>query len=178
MLQKIHTLTDRSTRWLLAHLPQPLDIAATLTRFGASIQGLLPRTGTLAERVEALGALDAAFAIIRVAETSAKPVEQVMRMYHAVGEKLHLQWVAQATHHIPQTDHWARLAVAALQSDFQEEQQRLTLSALRIGTLEAWAAPQAEAISRSQQLMEEVQASAHPSAAMLVVALRKLRAIV
>jgi glutamate dehydrogenase len=149
-------LIERATRWLLRNRPQPLDIAAEVSRFAPGIAALaqeLPKLlapteadavsrgseqfvaegvpADLATRVASLDALYSGLDIIEVASAREETVESVAAIYFALGFRLDLHWLRDQINQLPAESHWQTLAKGALRDDLSSEQRQLTAQVLR-----------------------------------------------
>jgi glutamate dehydrogenase len=152
-------MLERSTLWFLRNRRQPLDIAATVSRFAPGIASLaqeLPKLlapadsealdrlaerfiaegvpAELATRVASLDALFSGLNVIEVASTCGETVEAVAAVYFALGYKLDLHWLRDQIAKLPAETHWQTLAQGALRDDLYSEQRELTTEVLKPGT--------------------------------------------
>jgi glutamate dehydrogenase len=156
LMTESRRLIERATRWLLRNRPQPLHIAAEVSRFAPGIAALaqaLPKLlapteadavsrgseqlvaagvpADLATRVASLDALYSGLDIIEVASTREETVESVAAIYFALGSRLDLHWLRDQINRLPAESHWQTLAKGALRDDISSEQRQLTAQVLR-----------------------------------------------
>ncbi len=171
-------LVERAARWLLRHRRPPLDIAATVARFGPGIAALgraLPdlvqgedgrllegaaaayrRAGVpeqVASAVASLNDLYAGLDIVEVADAQRLEVVEVGRVYFVVGAALRLDWLRDRIVGLPRTARWEALAREALRDDLYREHSALVADAFR-------AAPAADAQARVEGWLERNQGPA------------------
>jgi glutamate dehydrogenase len=148
-------LVERSSRWLVRNRRPPLDIAATVERYAASVPVLLERLpkmlaegdaaaleeqvatlvdkgvpADVAHRVAALPALSGTFDITEVAERCGRELEEVAGVYFTLGQHLRLDWLARRILDLPRDDRWQALARAALRDDLGRARSDLTAMVL------------------------------------------------
>jgi glutamate dehydrogenase len=151
-------MIERSALWFLRNRRQPMDIAATVSRFAPGIASLaqeLPKLlapadseslerlaeqftaagvpAELATRVASLDALFSGLNVIEVATACGESVETVAAVYFALGYKLDLHWLRDQIAKLPADTHWQTLAQGALRDDLYSEQRELTIEVLRRG---------------------------------------------
>jgi glutamate dehydrogenase len=156
LMAESRRLIERATRWLLRNRPQPLHIAAEVSRFAPGIAALaqaLPKLlapaeadavshgseelvaegvpADLATRVASLDALYSGLDIIEVASAREETVESVAAIYFALGSRLDLHWLRDQINQLPAESHWQTLAKGALRDDISSEQRQLTAQVLR-----------------------------------------------
>ena len=208
ILHQTRRLVDRATRWLLHHRSQPLDVPATIEalhapvrELGAALPDLLdPGQGaaleartaghrahgvsdTFALRAAALPLLAAALDIAEAAHALERPPPLVARVYFALGARLGLTRLSEQIGALPDREHWARLARAALREELAALHSRMTRHALLFVFGEAdaaslisdWADAHRACLNRYLQRINELQAAGRSDMATLEVALSELR---
>ncbi len=189
-------LVERGTRWLLRRRPQPLPVAATVAFFAVPVarlgamaivsehaeQGAAPYVARgvprdLALKVAALDRLPRALDIVELAAAHEIEVEQVAATYDQLGERLRLDWLVDRIVELPRADRWQALARNALREDAADQQRRIVDAVLGAGSYEVWASAHAAAITRANELLDDIRAHATCDVATLSVALRELRAL-
>jgi len=154
-------LLDRSARWFLTNRPQPLAVAAEISRFGPTVaalresvprmlvgrevEALTARTGglvkqgvptELAERIAALlnafGLLD----IVEVTELSEREHEErdpreVAELYYGLSDHLGVDLGLTSVSKLQRGNRWHSLARLALRDDLYGSLRSITLDALR-----------------------------------------------
>ena len=181
MLLETGNATRQATMWLLHNESQPLDIAATLHRYGpgvarltAALPDLLPaRAGTrlasthdglvaigvpteIAAGIAALPFLAGALDIVAAAE-SWGDVLVIGGTYFRLGDEIGLDALREAAATIEAADHWDRLALTALVDDLYAQQRLLASAATRAeGGVEGWLEDHDAAIARTHALVDEL----------------------
>ena len=199
MLLETANATRQATMWLLHNEAQPLDIAATLHRYGpgvarltAVLPDLLPeRAATrlasahdglvslgvpadLAAGISALPFLAGALDVVAAAE-SWGDVLVVGGTYFRLGDEIGLDALREAASAIEVTDHWDRLALTALVDDLYAQQRLLASAATRAeGGVDGWLELHEGAIARTHALIGELTEGG-PTLAKLTFAGRHLR---
>jgi glutamate dehydrogenase len=178
MLLDARKLVERATRWLLRNRRQPLDIAATLTRYapGArTVAAALPDVlveadratwhtrvdaltaaavpDELARRVASLDALFSALDVVEAAQATGRDLEQVVALHFLVGGRLRLHWLRDRVAELPRDNRWQAMARSALRDDLFALHGELTADILNAGP------PHAEATDRL-----ELWTAANPTA--------------
>lgn len=158
MTHYVRRLLFRASRWLLAFRPQPLAIAAEVTRYGGLVAELSPRidewmgpssaadidarTLRYAEAgVPADLARDVAVSlhrfclldIIDAAEIADRDPVEVGELYFAVMEHFGLEALLTAVSRLEYGDRWHSLARLALRDDLHGALRALTLTILEVG---------------------------------------------
>jgi glutamate dehydrogenase len=156
MFLKARILLERTARWMLRNLSQPLDVEATIARFepgAAELSELLPALlgeaeaaaaldwaaelgrdgvpGPLARRVSHLVALVPSPDIVRISETTGLPAAQIAEAYSAIGARLELWWLRERIVALSRDSRWSAMARAALRDDVYAEQAALTAEVMR-----------------------------------------------
>ena len=185
-MAEARNLIERSALWFLHNRRQPLDIAATVSRFAPGITSLaqeLPKLlapadsqamdqmaerfvaegvpADLANRVASLDALFSGLNVIEVASTCGESVEAVAAVYFSLGYRLDLHWLRDQIAKLPSETRWEALAQAALRDDLYSEQRELTAEVLGPGLEDR----DAEALIDTW--MRENTASVHRATALL-----------
>ncbi|MBV8938557.1 MAG: NAD-glutamate dehydrogenase [Alphaproteobacteria bacterium] len=207
MQASIARLVERFSLWVLARLPQPLDIEAAVAKFAPRIAAFrenieamhspftkaafdtttqrLEAAGVpyeLAAAVAGLGMMASAGDIIQVAEETELPLEQVGKGYFAAGSAFSLGWLRAQAEALPAVSHWDRLAARAVIQELFAEQRRLTAAALAGAKdaeagLAAWKDAHKDAIARLGALLADLTAREQPPLSALMVALRAVKGL-
>ncbi|NIR28050.1 MAG: NAD-glutamate dehydrogenase [Gammaproteobacteria bacterium] len=210
MLLEGRKLEERASRWLLRNRARPLDISATIDYFGPGVaalseslselvasasretlrraaQGLIEAGAPegLAGRVAAFNELFSALDIVEVAKQVDKEVDEVARVYFALGEKLDLHWLRDRILVLPRENRWQTLARAALRDDLYNQERELAADVLAVESeepdaekrIEAWMKRNETALVRCRQILEDLKAGHAPDFAMLSVAMREIRGL-
>ena len=156
MILEGRKLVERSTRWLLRHCPQPLDISATVERYqagAAELAALLPQVlvgpdqngwddatnrfvkegvpQELATRVAGLNAMFSALDLVEVSSAVGEPVPSAAAAYFLLGNRLQLHWLRNRILALPRDDRWQALARDALRNDLYGWHGTLTAETLK-----------------------------------------------
>jgi glutamate dehydrogenase len=148
-------LLKHLTRWLIDHMSERLDIAATVPLYKAGIATLIKHfpgvlnealvetfNGSVAEHVKAgvpeelarniaaVSPLYAGLDIVDVARDSRLPVEVVARVYFHIGRELGLEWLRGRIESLAVDGHWQAVARGTLRDDLYAQQRTLTAQAL------------------------------------------------
>ncbi len=210
LLAELNRLVERSVIWLLRHCPHPIDLAERLRELAAPIAILqesvfqwMPADAAdtvaaraadftahgvpepLARRVAVAVVLASAHDLGRIAERTGMDLGLASRLYFAVGGRFGLGWLRASAETLAAgagSNHWLKLAVAAVIEDLYGVQRELTLRVATCGTdpavsLDNWIAAHRPAVERAEQLLTELRASGRPDLAILTVANRQIRSL-
>ncbi|TFD46642.1 NAD-glutamate dehydrogenase [Cryobacterium sp. TMT1-2-1] len=129
-----------------------------------------------------------AFALLDVAKIATQanaPMQDVAAVYYTVYDRFRVDNLLERITALPRKDRWQALARAALRDDLYSTVADMTTRVLEstdAGTAEermlAWEALNAEQLSRSRSVFEEVNALGRDDMASLSVALRLMRSVV
>ncbi|GAA1480357.1 NAD-glutamate dehydrogenase [Gordonia sinesedis] len=158
MTHYVRRLLFRASRWLLGFRPQPLAIAAEITRYSELVEQLTPLidgwmgpTSATAVDTRAQGYIDAGVPadlahdvanslhrfclldIIDAAEISDRDPAEVGELYFAVMEHFGLEELLTAVSSLEYGDRWHSLARLALRDDMHGALRALTLRILEVG---------------------------------------------
>jgi glutamate dehydrogenase len=210
MVLTVRDLVQHSTEWFMRNLERPLDIAEAVNGFRPGIAVLeekiedlfgdldakaakkkrdrLKKQGVpeaLARRVALLGPMAAACDIVLSADQCGKPVEDVARVYFAVGGRLGLDWLRASAEQIAIEDHWERLAITAIVEDLFSQQRALTNAVINAAdgasgeaAIAAWAESNKAAVERSNDLIGEFKTTGGIDIARLAIANRHIRTMI
>ena len=142
--------------------------------------------GALALRIASLPALAPACDIIRVARKRGISVTRSGEAYFQVGERFGFDWLRRAAGGLPRDSAWDKLAVSAIVDDLYGYQYELTMSVLDgakakgngAAEIDGWCATRGPLVTRTAQLLHELQAAVKPELAMLAVANRQIKSMV
>ena len=148
-------LLKHVTRWLIDHLRDKLDIAATvpvyqpgIAELVAHLPGVLSEdlvqefdTGVqqytdvgvpeaVARRIAAIPSLYAALDMVDVSREAKLPVEVVARVYYHIGRELELDWLRSQIENLSVDGHWQAVARGTLREDLYAQQRDLAAQAL------------------------------------------------
>ena len=203
-------LLRRSTIWLLRNGPRPLGIALTIERFeggiGALARGLarfIPEETeteierearraveagvpeSLAREVASLEPLYSGCDIVRIATDNKRPVDEVARVYFAVGQRLGLDWLRRSASALPAETEWQSKAAASIVDDLYVQQSALTVRIMEravrgrdaAAASERWWTANERSIARAEGVVADLRAAGSADLAMLTVADREIRAL-
>jgi glutamate dehydrogenase len=156
MLLEGRRVIERAARWLLRNRRRPLDIAETVTYFGAGAAELyedLPKLlasvdaepileqaavyeaagvpAKTALRVAGLASMFATLDIVEIADQCDAPLARVAQVHFRLGSRLYLHWLRDRIVELPRDDRWKALARAALRDDLYGIHRELTAAVLR-----------------------------------------------
>jgi glutamate dehydrogenase len=144
-------------------------------------QGVTPRVAAWAAELPFLGS---AFDIARIAAARGIPVERTAAIFYTIGHRFGFDWLRRAARQLPTDTAWKRLATTAIVDDLFGHQSTLTARMLdnSDGTepeqlVESWIEGRRPLVSRTEQLLNELQAATAPDLSMLAVASRQLKAM-
>ncbi|MQX38518.1 NAD-glutamate dehydrogenase [Roseospira navarrensis] len=211
LLHHVNRLVGRQTQWMLRNGTWPLDVSATVTDLAPAVQALsagldeLATDETLASARETLTAwMDAgvpeplaagvaclpvmasAGDIMRITVGHDLSMDQVARLYFAVGTRLGIGWLRQAAERHENGSHWSKLAISAVAEEVSSHQRQITDRVIEHGqalddpdaAIAAWTATNPVTAERAAQLLGELRAaSGGVDLAMLTVASRQFRAM-
>ncbi|MFI4988938.1 MAG: NAD-glutamate dehydrogenase domain-containing protein, partial [Alphaproteobacteria bacterium] len=214
MMVELRRALERVTRWFLSHGRHPLDVngfiadyAPGIARLWARIDEILApedralfdakvadytKSGVpleLARPVAALDFLVSGCDIVRVAQADGKAVEEVGRIYFALGVRFGFDWLRGAAQGLTVDGHWQKLAVAAIVDDLYAHQSDLVTSVLNGGDgkdgpvadgvadggVAAWVEAHRPVVERAESIIADIKSAGQPDLAMLAVANRQLR---
>ncbi|MGH9420830.1 MAG: NAD-glutamate dehydrogenase, partial [Thermoanaerobaculia bacterium] len=203
MLTEVGRLLERAMHWLLISDYESLDTAKYVGEFRPAIaaisdklhdilpaallgslaarQGELEMDGVperVAHRIASLGVMGAALDIVRLSRTG-RPVEDVARVYFAVGARFGLDRLRTAGTSLAAETPWQKAAVAAVVDDLFNYQSTLASRVLSESDgVEQWLATRPREVERIDQMMTDFRAAQTVDLSMLMVASRQLRVLV
>jgi glutamate dehydrogenase len=152
-------------------------------RLGALTEQGVP--AATAARVARLPFLAPACDLARLARSSERPIEAVARLYFGAGARFGFVWLRRAAAHLSADTAWEKLAVSALVDDLDGQQAELTARVLGLAeeaeppeaAIERFAEARRPLVTRTEQLLAELQAMSTLDFAMLAVASRQLKSM-
>ncbi len=193
---------DRTTRWFLRNAPQPLDVAilvkeleSGIHRYMESYESIISDSvakaykqkierftaqqvpETLAIAMARLEILSSACDIVRVSNTSGKPLAEVGALYFQLGATLRLGWLRRQASRMAGQSHWERIAVYSIIGSLFDEQRRLTASVMAKGTLEEWCGAHEKDIERFSAFIADLKTSDTMTLPKLVIAAKKVEEV-
>ena len=224
MMVELRRALERVARWFLTHGRHPLDVNGFVGDYAPGIARLWARFDEilapedrelfdgkvvaltekgvpleLARPVAGLDFLVSGCDIVRAAQGGATSVEDVGRIYFAVGARFGFDWLRGAAEGLAVDGHWQKLAVAAIIDDLYAHQSDLVTSVLAgaaaakvpaktpeksperspektdDGVVAAWAQAHRTVVERVEGVLAEIKGAGQPDLAMLAVANRQLR---
>jgi glutamate dehydrogenase len=208
---EIVRLMRRATQWFLRsdHIARPIakavdTFAPGIGTLADGLDALLPEDlrawlrdrikgheaaglpSPLARRIGALAIMASAPDIVRIAQSTGRKIEDVARIYFALGSRVGFNWLRQAAERVIAESEWQKLAVSAVVDDLYVQQCNLTtqvLSAINgakpdASAVEHWIEAKNHAAHRLEDLLKEFRTAGGADLAMLTVASRELRALV
>ena len=180
---------ERYCAHLAAEQPEEATGARAARRAELETQGVDP---DLARAVAGLDALASAPDVVRIAASAGAAVEDVARLYFAVGERFRLDWLRAAAEHLRATTGWQRLAIETFVDDLYGHQAQLAARVLAgappagapidsraaaRAAVDAWAAAHGAAATRLDHLLDEIRSAGELELAMLVAVNGQLRTL-
>ncbi|MEX2298550.1 MAG: NAD-glutamate dehydrogenase [Dongiaceae bacterium] len=137
----------------------------------------------LARRMTRLDRLGSGLDIVEIATRGGHKLADVARIYFAVGDRFHLDWLRLASREVNLDTHWDRMAVAAVVDDLFLHQRELTHGILANGAageaqpVDRWMSERAILVRRLETLFAELRHTGGFDLAKLAVANRELRTL-
>ncbi|KAA1174824.1 NAD-glutamate dehydrogenase [Marinobacter salinexigens] len=207
LMQELMRLMRRSVRWLLRNRRAELSIQAHMERFADSVWAItaglpeylgeqartdwekrhqalvdagLPKE--LASVVSGTDYLYSSLGIIEAREATGMPLKTVANLYYELGDKLDLDWFANAIATLAPASHWQALARESFREDLDWQQRALTTGVLNLASkpkdvpasVESWLKYHEPMIERWKSMLAELKSVREPEYAMFSVALREL----
>ena len=210
MLTDCGRLIERGTVWFLREGLKPLEILPQIEAYAQGIhevaenlEALLPVANRKAvwershayveegvpEGVALLAAklmlLAPCCDIVRIGRDLKVGVEDVARIYFAIGSRLGIDWLRRAASQLPTDSAWDKLAVTAIVDDLYGHQSELTRRVIEAAAGEesgkaaiaTWSEGRRSQVHQTEQLLAELQSVANPNLSMLAVANRQLKSM-
>jgi glutamate dehydrogenase len=201
MILEAKEVLHRMAIWFLTHLGLPLDIGTVVKRFRAGVQDLFAspalmdmKTGErithqaryltekgvpadLAHRVACLAPLSSGGDLVLLKEKADASLDDIARVYFAVGERTGLDWLREARDMVPANDHWDQLALGSIVEDLYDQQRGLTGMALEQGGVAEWETRHTKALNRAGELLSELSASGTLTVGKLGYVARQIRGV-
>jgi glutamate dehydrogenase len=207
LMQDLMRLMRRSVRWLLRNRRAELNIQSHMERFADSVWAItsnlpeylgaqakadwekrnkelvaagLPKD--LASVLSGTGYLYSSLGIIEAKETTKMPLKAVANLYYDLGDRLDLNWFADAIAALTPNSHWQALARESFREDLDWQQRALTTGVLQLAgkaekvpeCVQAWEDKNQHMIERWNSMLAELKGVREPEYAMFSVALREL----
>jgi glutamate dehydrogenase len=180
----------RAARWLLSHVPADAPIADTVAQYRAGVEALrqsyamagedqariaeLSKAGVpeeLARDMVLLTPLAAALDVALLAHDAGVPPDKVAPLYFAIGARLGLDRLRALAGKFSPPEHWDRLALRRLMDGLSQSQRGIAAKLLHSGMgVEGWAKTQSEALERTRDFLNALEASGELSVAKLLLA--------
>ena len=205
----IWNLLRNLTRWLLQLPGQRLEIAASVERFApgfeqmvAVLDDVVPESNRLryreqelelisagypqsmARRISALSALNAAFDVIDLAHEQRVSVADAARVYFEIGEALHLKWFSDSIEQLPVQGRWHANARGVLRDELYAQRRALAAQLLQrpqpsSGTrVQAWTTSADNTLRYTLSMFNEIRAQKTLDYPTISVAVRRLAQLV
>ncbi len=207
LAREVTQLVGQATRWFLAHGGRERGVQARAALYRSEIailsenlDALLPEAASaarkqeaerlaslgvpveLANRVPSLPHLTAGCDIVDSAREAQKPVDQIGRLYFALGDVGGFSRLRRAASAVRATSPAQQVAVDGILEDLSHDQAALTRAILTSPSpdLEAWVANNREGVARVDRRLREFESApeAEKDLARLVIAARELRQLV
>ncbi|HKK55481.1 NAD-glutamate dehydrogenase [Marinobacter sp.] len=207
LMNDLMRLIRRAVRWLLRNRRAELSIQSHLERFADNVWMItsdLPEylgdrareewkkrhdelvdagvPEDLASVVSGTNYLYSSLGIIEAHEATGMPLKTVAKLYYDLGDKLDLNWFANAIANLVPASHWQALARESFREDLDWQQRALTTGVLRIAgkpeevgpCVDGWMQRYEPLIQRWESMLNELKGVREPEYAMFSVALREL----
>ncbi|MEP3824595.1 MAG: NAD-glutamate dehydrogenase [Marinobacter sp.] len=207
LMQDLMRLMRRSVRWLLRNRRAELNIQSHMERFADSVWAItsnLPEylgeqakadwekrnaeliaagiPKDLASVLSGTGHLYSSLGVIEAKETTKMPLKTVANLYYDLGDRLDLNWFADAIAALTPNSHWQALARESFREDLDWQQRALTTGVLQLAgkaekvpeCVQAWEEKNQHMIDRWNTMLAELKGVREPEYAMFSVALREL----
>ena len=212
MLLEGRKLVERASRWFLRNRPRPIDISSNVSHFTPGIDaltGVLPSLlaesnvaaielnvtrlcsekvpEELARSVSMFRVFLSTLDIVEVANMLDLSVEQVARVYYALGEKLEFPWLHEQIVNLSRSNRWQAMSRAALRDDLYSQHRLLTRDVLLLTKqqskqqedaelrVEEWIVQNSVSVLRCRQIFADLKTAGKADFAMLPVAMREIR---
>lgn len=160
----------------------PPDFAAMFNDKLGHLRGLSVPPG-LAQRVVECEFLFPALSFIEISADTGQDLTRVVDTYYAIGEALQLNWLGKMLNQLAVTSYWQALARESFLDDLSRLQQALTSNVVRekSGKISAenavaqWVNFHADAITRANQLLKQLQSEPQQDYSMFSVVLREFQ---
>jgi glutamate dehydrogenase len=207
LMQDLMRVIRRAVRWLLRNRRAELNIQSHMERFAdgvwaitsglpdylgdqaradwekrhdALIQAGVPKD--LASVLAGTGYLYSSLGIIEAREATGMPLKAVANLYYDLGDRLDLNWFADAIAALTPNSHWQALARESFREDLDWQQRALTTGVLQTAekpeniaeSIETWELNHQSMIERWNTMLSELKGVREPEYAMFSVALREL----
>ncbi len=158
MVLEVRKLAERVARWLLRHVPGPLDVSEVVAAYGPGCAELAGRLAALvrgadrrrleatasslrangvpddlAARVAVCPAMSSAPDIVDVARATGAAVDDAASAFLILADELQLAWLRDRILGLPRAGRWQTLARDALRSDLSGWHQALAVEAMGSG---------------------------------------------
>ena len=199
LFMELRGLIDRSTLWLLRHRRPPLDIGATVDRYGERINSLYRYIedsvrGKLRDRLFTVEAgrlaagvpeslaqksvvwplLHTGFDIVDLSDRRGVPMNDVAAAYWQTFEALDLGWLWTAVGALPRGTRWQSQARAAIRDDFFAAMGELAEDVILTGTTADWLAANEVAVRQALSVFTELRRVDSHDVTTMSVAMRQL----
>jgi len=207
MMRQLMRLIRRSSRWILRNRRVDMDVASSIEQFSDGISTLrkyLPELlvgqdrqsydkmleklleakvpDELAKDMASTQAMFSALDIIDAATANGHSIEEVARVYFALGDKLGLGWFRDQITNRPVETHWDALVREALRDDVDWQQRGLSIGVLvhktrrkdLDGRIQSWMKKYEQLIDRWHGMLTEIRGTTTITYTMLSVAVREL----
>ena len=136
----------------------------------------------IANRICQCDFIFSASSFVEIQQSTGESLAKVVDIYYTVGEELQLNWLGQIINQLPVNNYWQALARETYLDDLAWQQRALSSNVITdtgcSGTahqqVEQWIALNEQALSRTGQILGQLQSEAQPDYAMFSVALREL----
>lgn len=149
-------------------------------RFTALVEQKVPED--IANRICQCDFIFSASSFVEIQQSTGESLAKVVDIYYTVGEELQLNWLGKIINQLPVNNYWQALARETYLDDLAWQQRALSSNVITdtgcSGSahqqVEQWIALNEQALSRTGQILGQLQSEAQPDYAMFSVALREL----
>ncbi|MBB5321226.1 NAD-glutamate dehydrogenase [Marinobacter oulmenensis] len=207
LMQDLMRVMRRAVRWLLRNRRSELNIQNHMQRFADGVWAIMSNLPEylgeqarvnwekrhdelvaagvpqdLASVLAGTGYLYSSLGIIEARESTDMPLKTVANLYYELGDRLDLNWFADAIADLTPNSHWQALARESFREDLDWQQRALTTGVLKLATkpgevaesVELWQQKHQPMIDRWHVMLAELKGAREPEYAMFSVALREL----
>ncbi|MGV9864079.1 NAD-glutamate dehydrogenase domain-containing protein [Rhodococcus koreensis] len=166
LLHTVQHFIEHTASWILRRRPAPLDVAAEIVRYRASIRELIdnrPRPHTVNETTEQLRFLGEALDLIETARHHNCSAETVAQIHSRTDDALGLTWLAGKLDRHITTNWWDSMAAATVRVELAEQHHALVHAILNLDDvpsaelLQKWQDASIDTINRFSRMTAELR---------------------
>ncbi|MGV8872862.1 MAG: NAD-glutamate dehydrogenase domain-containing protein [Rhodococcus sp. (in: high G+C Gram-positive bacteria)] len=153
-IDRVQSLIERATSWLLANRPIPIDPEIEIARYRELFAEMVYHNGDSSPLQ--IDHLEEFFGWAETSHQLSTEIDRVQSVYRELGAKLHLHWLADNLEVGNQPSHWHLMAIAAIRDELRDRHHALTAAVIREGgaanTVERWCSAHTEQVDRFIEL--------------------------